>query len=64
LEKSYKGNDRVKQVRLQTLKGELDSMKMKKTKGVAEYITAVQTMTNQLFRNGETLLACRVVEKI
>jgi len=33
LEKMYKGDDRVKQVRLQTLRGELESMKMKETKG-------------------------------
>ena len=64
LEKAYKGDDRVKQVRLQTLRGELESMKMNETKGVAEYITRVETVVNQLSRNGETLPASRVVEKI
>jgi len=51
-------------VRLQTLRDELESMKMKETEGVAEYITRVETVTNQLARNGETLSASRVVEKI
>ena len=37
---------------------------MKETEGVAEYITRVETVTNQLARNGETLSASRVVEKI
>jgi len=64
LEKAYKGDDRVKQVRLQTLRGDLESMRMEETEGVAEYITRVETVANQLSRNGETLPASRVVEKI
>ena len=64
LEKVFKGTDRVKQVRLQTLHGELESMKMKESKNVYDYITRVQTVANQLNRNGEMLLETRVVEKI
>ena len=64
LEKVIKGTDRVKQVRLQTLRGELESMKMKESKNVSEYITCVQTVINQLNRNGEMLPKTRVVEKI
>ena len=37
---------------------------MKETKGVAEYITQVETVANQLARNRKTLPASRVVEKI
>nr|GEY80506.1 retrovirus-related Pol polyprotein from transposon TNT 1-94 [Tanacetum cinerariifolium] len=44
LEKGYKGVDRVKQVRIQTLCGELEAMRMKETKGVSYYITRVKTM--------------------
>jgi gag-polypeptide of LTR copia-type len=51
LEKVFKGADRVKQVCLQTLRGELD-------------ITRVQAVVNQLIRNGEALTDARVVEKI
>ncbi|XP_071713154.1 uncharacterized protein [Rutidosis leptorrhynchoides] len=64
LEKTFKGADRVKQVRLQTLRGELEAMKMKDTEGVSEYITRVQTVANQLKRNGETLTDSRIIEKI
>ncbi|XP_073067174.1 uncharacterized protein [Primulina eburnea] len=64
LEKVFKGADRVKQVRLQTLRGELESMKMKMSEGVSDYISRVQTVVNQLKRNGETLTDARVVEKI
>ena len=60
----FKGTDRVKQVRLQTLRGELESIKMKESENVSYYITRVQTMVNQLNRNGEMLSETWVVEKI
>jgi uncharacterized membrane protein YkoI len=64
LEKFYKGADRVKQVWLQTLRGELKAIKMKESEGVSDYITRVQSVVNQLKRNGETLTDARVMEKI
>ena len=64
LEKAYKEDNRVKQVRLQTLREELERMRMKEDEGVAEYVSRVEIVANQLGRNGETLPACRVVEKI
>ena len=48
LEKTYKGDDRVKQVRLQTLRGKLESMRMKETEGVDEYITRVESWRTNL----------------
>ncbi|GAU29778.1 hypothetical protein TSUD_161830 [Trifolium subterraneum] len=54
----------MKQVRLQTLRGELERMHMKKSETVFDYITRVQTVVNQLTRNGETVTDARVVEKI
>ena len=41
LENVFKGTERVKQVRLQTLRGELESMKMKESENVYDYITRV-----------------------
>lgn len=64
LEKVFKGADRVKQVRLQTLRGELERMQMKESENVSDYITRVQKVVNQLTRNGETVTDARVVEKI
>jgi len=58
LEKAYKRDNHVKQVRLQTLKGELERMRMKEAEGVAEYVSRVETVVNQLGRNGEALPAC------
>ncbi|XP_058760440.1 uncharacterized protein LOC131633767 [Vicia villosa] len=64
LETAFRGANRVKQVRLQTLRGELERMKMKETESVSDYITRVQTVVNQLKRNGEAMTDARVVEKI
>jgi len=61
----FKGAD--KQVRLQTLCDELESlesMKMMESENVFDYITRVQTMVNQLNQNGETLTDTQVVENI
>lgn len=55
LEKVFRGVDRVKQVQLQILRGELEAMKVNETKGVSEYITRVQAVVNQLKPNGEHL---------
>jgi C4-type Zn-finger protein len=60
----YKGADRVKQIKLQTLRCECEMLMMNNIKGVLDYITRVQTITNQLKRNGENLSEQRVVEKI
>ncbi|XP_027915951.1 uncharacterized protein LOC114175377 [Vigna unguiculata] len=57
-------NLQKKRVRFQKLRGELESMKMKETKRVTEYITWLETVVNQLARNRETLSASQVVEKI
>ncbi|XP_074342644.1 uncharacterized protein LOC141680273 [Apium graveolens] len=64
LENVFKGADRVKQMRLQTLRGELESMKMKESESVSDYIMRVQTVVNQLNQNGEKLSDTRIVEKI
>jgi len=52
LEKAYKGDNHVKQVRLQTPKGELERMRMKEDEGVAEYVSRVEIVANPLGRNG------------
>ena len=44
LGKMFKGIDRVKQMRLQTLRGKLENMKMKESENVSDYIMHVQTV--------------------
>jgi len=64
LERSYKGADRVRQVRLQMLRGEFEALKMKESEGVADFVTRVRMVANKLKRNGEALTEGRVVEKV
>ena len=64
LEKTYKRDDCVKQVRLQALGGEFERLLMKENEGVTKFISRVETVANQLGKNVESLPANRVVEKI
>ncbi|KAL5816417.1 hypothetical protein ACOSQ3_024795 [Xanthoceras sorbifolium] len=62
--KTYKGADKVKRIRLQTLRGEFESLRMKSNESIAEFYTRVMVVANQLRRNGETLTDMRISEKI
>ncbi|GJZ27480.1 retrovirus-related pol polyprotein from transposon TNT 1-94 [Tanacetum coccineum] len=55
LEREFKGADRVKQVRLQNLRGELKGMKIKESEGVSDYVMRVRVVVNQLKRNREAI---------
>jgi gag-polypeptide of LTR copia-type len=61
---AYKGADRIKQIRLHTLQGEFEMLRMNNTESVSNYITRVQTVSNQLKKSGENLSEHRVVKKI
>jgi gag-polypeptide of LTR copia-type len=54
----------VKKVHLQTLRYEFETLRMKESEGVSDYITRVEMMVNQLKRNDEEMSESRVVEKI
>ena len=64
LAKGHKSVDRVKQIRLQNLRGELETAQMKGNENSTDYITRIQSITNQLKKNGEDVPKNRVVEKI
>jgi dsDNA-specific endonuclease/ATPase MutS2 len=64
LEKAYKSVERVKQIKLQNLRGELEMAQMKNKESVSDYISRVQMIVRQLRINDEKLAENRVVEKV
>ncbi|XP_010525702.1 PREDICTED: uncharacterized protein LOC104803469 [Tarenaya hassleriana] len=64
LTNSFKCIDKVKKVRLQSLRGEFEALQMKESEEVFDYISRVIAVTNQLESNGEKMKVSRIVEKI
>ncbi|KHN07855.1 Retrovirus-related Pol polyprotein from transposon TNT 1-94, partial [Glycine soja] len=64
LASSYAGDQKLKKVRLQTLRRQYELLGMEESETIATYFTRVQTMTNQMQSCGETLSDEKIVEKI
>ncbi|KAJ0785458.1 putative RNA-directed DNA polymerase [Helianthus annuus] len=64
LRKSYQGENRVKSVKLQSLRYEFDALNMKEGESVEDYFNRIILVVNKLRMNEETISEQRIVEKI
>ena len=64
LSTNYKGDDKIKRVRLQTLRRQYELLQMETTKIIDVYINKVLALTNQMKSNGETHSEQAKVERI
>jgi hypothetical protein len=56
--------DRIKKIRLQSLRGEFELLQMKSSESISDYHIRIMVIVNQMRRNGEALTNARITEKI
>ncbi|XP_021996329.1 uncharacterized protein LOC110893531 [Helianthus annuus] len=64
LHKSYRGETRVKTIKLQSLRCEFDALNMKEGESIEEYFNRTISIVNQLRMNEDNISEQQVVEKI
>jgi hypothetical protein len=64
LKSSYQGNDRVKRVKIHTLRTQFETLRMTESENVDQFMTRVMGIMNQIRLTGETITDQCIVEKI
>jgi hypothetical protein len=64
LKSAYQGNDKVKIVKLQTLRMQFETLRMTESKNVDQFMTRVMGIVNQIRLIGESIPDQRIVEKV
>ncbi|KAK2431203.1 hypothetical protein QL285_029460 [Trifolium repens] len=64
LEMGHSGNEKLKQVRLQTWKRKFELLQMEQNEGIAEYFNKITNITNQMISRGETMSDQTIVGKV
>jgi hypothetical protein len=64
LKSAYQGNDRVKMVKLQTLRTQFETLRMTDSENVDQFMTRVMGIVNQIRLIGESITDQRIVEKV
>jgi len=61
---SHAGGEKIKKVKLQTLRKQYELLQMEEGDQIGEYFNKVLTVTNQMKGCGETIIDMMIVEKI
>jgi ribosomal protein S4E len=64
LQRCHDGNDKLKSVRLQTLRRQFELLQMEPNEKIVEYFNRIQQVTNSMKSYGETLTDHNIVCKI
>ncbi|XP_019455117.1 PREDICTED: uncharacterized protein LOC109356241 [Lupinus angustifolius] len=64
LEKSYEGAGKIKKVKLQNLRREYEVLQMEENDSIADYMTKILTLSNQMRSCGKAMKEKSIVEKV
>ena len=64
LNKAYAGADKIKKVRLQTLRRQFELLQMEETESIGDYFGRLQVLANSITSCGDTITNLTLVEKV